>query len=105
MLACSVGLLPITTCLLKLTVHLPCPACGLTRAGLRLLCLDLAGATQMQPLAVPLVLLFFSVIAASPFASDERWTWLVRRSSAAAGLGLVAVWALRFAGFFGGPVP
>jgi hypothetical protein len=101
----AVGLLPFRTCLLQRFFHLPCPACGLTRAGLRLLSLDLAGATRFQPLAVPLVLLLLAVILGAPWLDDARWSRLVRWSTASAGVGLVTIWALRFLGFFGGPVP
>ncbi|MCS6901310.1 MAG: DUF2752 domain-containing protein [Myxococcales bacterium] len=97
--------MPFRTCLLYIFFHIPCPACGLTRAGLRLLSLDLEGATRFQPLAVPLLVLFLATLAAAPWLEDHRWKILVNRSSAAAGVGLVVVWALRFLGFFGGPVP
>lgn len=46
--------------LVKITGY-PCPSCGLTRAGIRLLQMDFAGAWQMHPfiyVAVFLVLLF-----------------------------------------------
>lgn len=102
---CAVGLLPFRTCLLYIAFDVPCPACGLTRAGLRLLSLDPAGATRFQPLAIPLLLLFLAVVACAPWLDEPRWKALVNRSSAAAGVGLVAVWALRFLGLFGGPVP
>jgi hypothetical protein len=105
MAVCAVGLLPFRTCLLYIVLDIPCPACGLTRAGLRLLSLDPAGATRFQPLAIPLVLLFLAVLLGAPWLDDRRWRALVVRSSAAAGVGLIAVWALRFLGFFGGPVP
>lgn len=105
LLVCAVGLLPIPTCLMKLLVGLPCPACGLTRAGLRLLSLDVAGATRFQPLAVPLVLVFAAAVLSAPWLGEARWRTLVRWSLTGAGVGLVAVWALRFAGCFGGPVP
>jgi hypothetical protein len=100
-----VGLLPFRTCLLYIAFDVPCPACGLTRAGLRLLSLDPAGATRFQPLAIPLLLLFLAVLACAPWLDEPRWKALVNRSSAAAGVGLVLVWALRFLGLFGGPVP
>lgn len=102
---CAVGLLPFRTCLLQIFFHTPCPACGLTRAGLRLLSLDLAGATHFQPLAIPLFVLFLTVLFSAPWLSDLQWKWIVQRASTIAGIGLIAVWALRFVGFFGGPVP
>lgn len=102
---CSVGLLPFRTCLAQIAFHQPCPACGLTRATLRLLHGDLGGATRFQPLAVPLAVLAAGVVLSSPWLSEARWRWLVARSSAVAGVALVAVWLARFGGMFGGPVP
>lgn len=105
MAVCSVGLLPVRTCLLKIAFDQPCPACGLTRATLRLLAGDLAGATRFQPLAVPLAALFVGVVLAAPFVGDARWRWLVQRATSVAGVALVVVWAARFGGLFDGPVP
>ena len=102
---CSVGLLPFRTCLAQIALHLPCPACGMTRATLRLLHGDLAGATRFQPLAVPLALLFAAIVLSAPWLSDARWRSLVQRSSAVVGVALIAVWIARFGGMFGGPVP
>ena len=47
------ALVPTSTCLVKIATGLPCPACGMTRASLRLLRGDLAGSLAMHPLALP----------------------------------------------------
>jgi hypothetical protein len=103
--ACSVGLLPFPTCVVRLVLHLPCPACGLTRAGLRFLHGDLRGATGFQPLALPLIALFLLSIALAPALGDAAWRRFTAVALGLAGGGLVLVWALRFLGLFGGPVP
>lgn len=102
---CAVGLLPIRTCLLRIFLGVSCPACGLTRAGLRLLALDVAGATRMQPLAVPLVALLAAMILAAPWLPEAAWRRAVVWASGAAGVGLMAVWGLRLLGLLGGPLP
>lgn len=88
---------------------LPCPGCGLTRAGLCLLRGDVGEAIHYSPLA-PVVVPFVGLVVA-------RGSWLYVRgrkelpprwiTRGALGLWalLIVVWALRFAGLFGGPVP
>ncbi len=47
-------------CPMKIIFHIPCPACGLTHAGARLLVLDLRGACEYNPciyLWAPLLLI------------------------------------------------
>jgi hypothetical protein len=100
-----VGLLPFPTCLVRIVLHLPCPACGLTRAGLRFLHGDLLGATSFQPLALPLIALFALALALAPLLGDPAWKRFTVVAMGLAGGGLVLVWALRFLGLFGGPVP
>jgi hypothetical protein len=99
----GVGLIPVPTCLVRLATGHPCPACGLTRAGLSLLSADLVGATHWHPLALPLLLLAI----ATPFAalSDRAWSPFGRWAMGTAGATLIAVWLLRFAGALGGPCP
>lgn len=43
-------------CPMVLITGLPCPGCGLTRAGVRLLRLDFAGAFQIHPFIYPIVI-------------------------------------------------
>lgn len=44
--------LPVTVCMFKRITGVPCATCGSTRAMVRLVHLDLAGALAMNPLAV-----------------------------------------------------
>ena len=48
-------------CLFKLIFKIPCPGCGMTRAYLALLRLDIAGAFDMHPMfwSVPILLVFY----------------------------------------------
>jgi hypothetical protein len=97
--------LPFPTCLIRLAFGVPCPACGLTRAVLAVARLDPGAALRYHPLSLPLIALVV-VIAASAFVTREpAWRRLVTLATGAAGVALVVVWALRFAGLFGGPVP
>ena len=50
------------TCPIRYVSGLPCPACGLTRAVLCLLRLDLAGSFRMYPLAVPVIASIYVII-------------------------------------------
>ena len=88
---------------------LPCPGCGLTRAGFCLLRGDLGGAVAMSPLS-PVVVPFVALVVARAFwlylrgraALPPRW---VTRGAIGLWAALIVVWALRFTGLFGGPVP
>jgi hypothetical protein len=102
-------------CPLLLLTGLPCPTCGLTRATrLALLHLDFAGATRMHPLWFvidPIVGGLFlaeamgfartgAVGATRPLFASRAFCGLL----VAVGIVTLAVWGLRFAGYFGGPV-
>ena len=92
----------------------PCPGCGMTRAALALLNLDLGRAIRWHPLSpvcVPLV----SLLACSGVLSYVRQrnvSWLMPLSTGrAAGwlwgtlaAALLVVWIVRFYGLLGGPV-
>lgn len=96
---------------------IPCPGCGLTRATLSLLHGDLAGAMRLHPLVFVLTPLFGLALGAAlvDYVRGPRarvpsppawWTGRTGLALASALLALVVgVWALRFAGYFGGPVP
>lgn len=97
------------------TFHVPCPGCGSTRAVRALLHLDFAAAVHFNPVA-PLVFGLIGLIAA-------RGIFLLAREGSTQRLGEgrfgkfifsglfvavsleIVVWALRFFGLFGGPVP
>jgi hypothetical protein len=97
--------IPYPTCLVRLVLGVPCPACGLTRATLATARLDFASAVTFHPLSPALLALFAITAALAAFADEPTWKRAVPVITGAAGVALVIVWALRFAGFFGGPVP
>jgi Protein of unknown function (DUF2752) len=97
--------LPRTTCALRLALGVPCPACGLTRATLALARLDLAGAMRFHPLAPGLAALALGLVLGALLLEEAAWRTLSSRALGGAGVALMVVWALRFAGLFGGPVP
>jgi hypothetical protein len=101
-------------CTFARVFHRPCPGCGMTRAIDLLLIGQWRASLHMHPLAVP------TLLAGGAFALSTVWTtWvfglpLVHKSvvgrAALGALVLVYVasfvlWGLRFAGWFGGPVP
>lgn len=95
--------------------HMPCPGCGSTRAMLCLFHGDLAGVIRMNPLAPflsLLVALFVGqiVVSLATTGSLQRigeglLSKVTTRGFVAIAVLEVLVWALRFAGLFGGPVP
>jgi len=104
-------------CPLAGTFGIPCPGCGLTRATLALLRGDVARALAIHPLVWLLSPLFFGFTGAAvvqmfrdPRAPRKppRIRWNGRGVSVVAVFVLMVtlgVWLLRFAGYFGGPVP
>ncbi|APR77095.1 Hypothetical protein A7982_02442 [Minicystis rosea] len=97
--------LPFSTCLVRLAVGIPCPACGLTRAVLAAARFDFAGALRFHPLSLALIVVTAATALFAFVASDAHWRRVVPVVTGSAGVALIAVWALRFAGLFGGPVP
>lgn len=104
----------VPTCPTALFLGVPCPGCGLTRATLLLFSGDVASALRMHPL-VPLLLPAFVIpigYAAYEYVRGPRpgvrSPWQARWVTPAAvvlGVLMFGVWGLRFAGYFGGPVP
>ncbi|HEY3496341.1 MAG TPA: DUF2752 domain-containing protein [Polyangiaceae bacterium] len=103
-------------CPTALFFGIPCPGCGLTRAGLALLSGDVSRALHFHPLSPLLIPLFVGAMlkAAVDYVRGpsveqrERSFWMSRGGLTVASLLLalvLGVWALRFAGLFGGPVP
>jgi hypothetical protein len=95
-------------------LHAPCPGCGMTRAIRLLLRGDVAGSFHMHPLAVPVLGVGLGIAAASVWAtwsmgSPVRLT-RTRTGRAAIAFGIavytaaLALWVLRWFGWFGGPV-
>jgi hypothetical protein len=99
------ALVPFPTCILRAVIGIPCPACGLTRATLALAHLDLAEAQRFHPLALALLGLAAVTSALAFVASEQAWRRILKWTLGAAGVSLILVWLLRFAGLFGGPVP
>ena len=95
----------------------PCPGCGLTRATLALLSGDVHAAMRLHPLVFVLAPLFGGALGAGliDYVRGPRVrvpsprTWWTERTGLVLASALlvlvVGVWALRFAGYFGGPVP
>ena len=104
-IAAALALIPYPTCLLRLAFGVPCPACGLTRAAIAAARLDLGAAEALHPLSLPLIGAVGLTAVLAFLAGDTAWRRWVPAVTGAAGVALVVVWALRFAGFFGGPVP
>lgn len=95
------ALVPFTTCLFKLTTGRPCPACGFTRASLRLARGDLRGSFLFHPMAIPAAVLLAFAVALAWWLPEEHPAW-VRFTDAtlkAAAAGFVAVWAARVLGW------
>lgn len=102
-------------CAFAKMLHAPCPACGSTRATLALLHLDLGQALRFNP-AAPVVVLLLAVLAVrgvfllardgnvQALGEGKVGGWILRGLVGALVLEVV-VWALRFFGLFGGPVP
>jgi hypothetical protein len=99
------ALIPYPTCLVRLAFGVPCPACGLTRAGLALAHFDLASAQRFHPLAAALLGVTIGTAIVAFRADDAAWKRVIRVVTGGASVALILVWALRFAGLFGGPVP
>lgn len=104
----------VPTCPTALFLGVPCPGCGLTRATLLLFSGDVAGALHMHPLLPLLLPAFVIPIAYAGFEyvrgprPGARSPWQARWVTPAAvvlGVLMFGVWGLRFAGYFGGPVP
>jgi len=53
-----------TPCWFRWVFGIPCPFCGITRAGWKLLCLDFSGAWAFQPMLFPVLLSAALLLAA-----------------------------------------
>jgi len=95
---------------------LPCPGCGLTRATLLLLQGEFAQALAFHPLVIPLAPVYFGALGwfalefvRGPHRPTQTPRWIAQRWFSCFGVvvlcATLAVWALRFFGYFGGPVP
>lgn len=92
---------PVSTCLVKLATGRPCPACGMTRASLRLLRGDLPGSVALHPLALPsaAALGVAVVLAATLPAGHPLWERYTRGALTVFGVAFVVVWVVRMMGW------
>lgn len=99
-------------CPMRVVLRIPCPSCGMTRAA-RLACTGhFADATHVHPLwAVMLpVLAVAFIVEVVGYARTGTWGAAAERPAfryafTAVFAALLIVWAARFMGAFGGPVP
>ncbi|MGH7439735.1 MAG: DUF2752 domain-containing protein, partial [Polyangiaceae bacterium] len=100
-------------CPLAALYHIPCPGCGMTRAVLLLSTGHVGASLRMNPFAVPVALasgaLALAALDEAPRASGGSGDGARLRASFTALAvtygAAVALWALRWFGMFGGPVP
>ncbi len=104
----------VVRCPTALLLHVPCPACGTTRAARALFACDLAGTMRLQPLT-PVVLFIFGALGLRSIglvwrhghaggALEGRLGRLIVALVVVSAIAEVAIWALRWLGMFGGPV-
>ena len=76
---CCLGKFFITICPAVLITGLPCPGCGMTRAFIRLLHLDFAGAWQMHPFVYlfMIFILWFGIRRYILGISDTKKAWKI----------------------------
>jgi hypothetical protein len=101
-------------CPMAAILHLPCPACGSTRAALALMRLDFAEAFRFNPVA-PIVIAALGLMAIRAVALvfvegnasrlDEGVGRIFTRVMIIGTLVQVVVWIARFFGALGGPCP
>jgi hypothetical protein len=102
-------------CVFARVLHLPCPACGSTRAVLAFVRGDLDGVFRTNPLG-PVAAVLLGVFAVQAVASvvrrgdfqavgEGRIGAISKRALAAVVALEIALWIARFFGAFGGPVP
>lgn len=98
---------------------IPCPGCGLTRAVLAAVQGNFSGAFHYHPLFFVLGPIYFGALAAAVLALLQGPHAVRRAPNARRRIGdrtvtagalvlfvaMIGVWGLRFAGWFGGPVP
>lgn len=93
---------------------IPCPGCGLTRATLALLHGEIRSALRFHPLVFLAAPMYFGVIGSLAFGyvrggveklPTARLSKIISAFAIVTFVLLMLVWAARFFGAFGGPVP
>jgi hypothetical protein len=102
-------------CTVATVLHRPCPGCGMTRAVRLLGAGHVEASLQMHPLAVPALAAWMMFMAATVWATWTQGTPLAALKLRLGRVTLIAIvvvyvasavlWALRWFGLFGGPVP
>lgn len=110
----AVILVDVPSCPTAWLFGLPCPGCGLTRATLSALRGDFHDALRYHPLVFVATPMYFGVIGSIAFGyvrggtekiPSGRMTKLLTAVALVTFVLLIGVWAARFFGAFGGPVP
>ncbi len=112
--SCTPLLFGVQRCTVATLFHVPCPGCGMTRA-LRLLAHgQTAESLRMHPLALPVLvagsLLMLASVWAAVVTGMPFYLHKVRFGRAALAFAVLAyalatgLWAMRWLGYFGGPV-
>jgi Protein of unknown function (DUF2752) len=105
LIAGGLAALPFPTCGMRVVLGIPCPGCGMTRAVLAAARLDWAASMRWHPLALPLLVVAGAMAVLAFVVGDVAWRRLLVAVTTTASMTMLLVWALRFAGLFGGPVP
>jgi hypothetical protein len=104
---------PVKLCWVASVLRVPCPGCGLSRAGIALLHGDVSRALALHPLSIVLVPLCSLLVITQAvryirfgraFAANAAPRWVEASAGILVAM-LVVVWIARFLGYFGGPVP
>jgi hypothetical protein len=103
---------PVKLCLMALTLRIPCPGCGMTRATLALLHGDFARAVSIHPLSPVIAPLAMGTLVAYAVGYVRtggafgvgRVPRSIEQLTAALVVLLFAVWVARFFGLGDGPV-
>ena len=94
------ALVPFHTCVWRFIFGVPCPACGFTRASLRLLHGDLWGSFRFHPLAIPGAVGFVVALALALTLPEAHpaWARFERAVLRVGAVGFMVVWVLRLTG-------
>ncbi|MCI8497293.1 MAG: DUF2752 domain-containing protein [Clostridiales bacterium] len=89
-------------CIVRESMGIPCPGCGMTRAALSFLRGDFAEVNRWHPMFWGLFPLFGYLIACIFFRKLRKWVWI---PILVFGIAMVLCWIIRMALFFPGEPP